>query len=367
MKNIIIIAFYLIAVKAIAQETYLMWSDVETQRFGKEVLFKSDNKFLNGSYKLAENSGAYTEVTFKNGKMVGTKKDFDFSGNIEQEMNFNQEGKADGKSISYFQNGKISDDLNYKNGLKEGEWKTYTKKGELRKTEIYKNDLKEGKWVSKLLDGVMGTKLVETIYYKNDNPTGTWTQKTEEGRLIWKKIYSDSKDYTKNDYHTNGKLAVTESFKDNKLHGICKYYDVSGIILSEKKYETSYLKNEIKFYPNGNKKEIADSKDGYRDGLYQEYSETGQLTLEGQYKIGYKSGEWKQYNEDDMLEETYTYADGRKNGIAKTYNEAATVESKGMYANDEKTGLWKHYKLNGKIAKEIEYKNDKIISEKKYQ
>jgi antitoxin component YwqK of YwqJK toxin-antitoxin module len=68
-----------------------------------------------------------------------------------------------------------------------------------------------------------------------------------------------------------------------------------------------------------------------------------------------------------MLEETYTYADGRKNGIAKTYNEAATVESKGMYANDEKTGLWKHYKLNGKIAKEIEYKNDKIISEKKYQ
>jgi len=121
MKNILIIAFYLIVVKSTAQETYLMWNDVETQRFGKEVLFKSDSNFLNGSYKLAENSGAYTEVTFKNGKMVGAKKDFDFSGNIEQEMNFNQDGKVDGKSISYFSDGKVNVELNYKNGLKDGE------------------------------------------------------------------------------------------------------------------------------------------------------------------------------------------------------------------------------------------------------
>ncbi|MEP0212977.1 MAG: toxin-antitoxin system YwqK family antitoxin, partial [Cellulophaga sp.] len=77
MKNIVLILTFLLAVTTNAQVNYLMWENVDTQRFGKETLFKTDNKLLNGSYKIAENSGAYTEVTFANGKMVGTKKNYD--------------------------------------------------------------------------------------------------------------------------------------------------------------------------------------------------------------------------------------------------------------------------------------------------
>ncbi len=84
MKNSIIIVLLLLVSNVKAQVSYLMWNDVQTQRFGKDVLFKTDNKFLNGNYKIAENSGAYTEATFANGKMVGKKTAFDLSGNIEQ-------------------------------------------------------------------------------------------------------------------------------------------------------------------------------------------------------------------------------------------------------------------------------------------
>ncbi|MBL3658813.1 hypothetical protein [Fulvivirga sediminis] len=74
MRILNFILFLLFTFSAQAQETYLMWNDVETQRFGNTTLFKSENKFLNGPYKLAENSGSYTEATFKNGKMIGAKK-----------------------------------------------------------------------------------------------------------------------------------------------------------------------------------------------------------------------------------------------------------------------------------------------------
>lgn len=196
MKKLTALMCLLFVATVSAQETYLMWNDVETQRFGKEVIFKIDNKLLEGKYKIAENSGAYTDVSFKNGRMFGIKKDFDFSGKLEQEVTFNQNGKPNGKSISYYSDGTVFEDFNYKDGLKEGEWKTFDKKGKLRKTETYKNDLKEGKWVAQLLDAGMGVKLVETNFYKNDKPTGTWSQKTEDGRMIWEKSYKAAKDYT---------------------------------------------------------------------------------------------------------------------------------------------------------------------------
>jgi antitoxin component YwqK of YwqJK toxin-antitoxin module len=366
MKNTLVILLLLIASTLQAQETYLMWNDVDTQRFGKETIFKTDNKPLEGAYKIAENSGAYTQATFKNGKMVGTKKDFDFTGKLEQEITFNENGQADGKSTSYYSNGKVYEDFMYKNGLKEGEWKTYTNKGVLQKIESYSSDLKNGKWVAHLKDASTGTKLIETSYYKDNEATGKWNQKTEDGRLIWEKNYSDAKDYSKKEYFSNGKLKSEELYKDNKLDGICTYYSSAGIILSEKKYEASYLKNLVNFYANGTKKEVADSKDGHRNGPYQLYSEDGTLILEGQFTMGYKSGEWKSYTDDKMLKDMYTFEDSRKKGPAKTYNAAGKVESEGEYLNHVKTGLWKYYKLDGKVSKETEYKNGNIVSEKKY-
>ena len=366
MRNYSLMLLLLLTSYVKAQTTYLMWNDVQTQRFGKETLFKSENKFLNGNYKLAEESGAYAEATFKNGKMVGVRKDYDFTGHLEQEVNFDQEGKAQGKSISYYSNGEVYRVFNYKNGLKDGVWKTFDAKGMVMTTEVYKNDLKAGKWVRKLKDGRLGTKLIEINYFENNKPTGTWTRKTEDGRPIWERIYTGSKEYIKREYHTNQKLSLEETFKDNRLDGTAKYYNPSGILLAEKNYLEGYLQTEIKFYENGNKKEIVNSKDGYKDGIFQKYSETGKLIVDGKYAIGHKFGEWKHYNDDNMLEQTYTYANGTKNGISKTYNDAGKIENEGMYLNDEKTGLWTYYKLNGKVAKEVEYKNDEIISEKKY-
>ncbi len=111
----------------------------------------------------------------------------------EQVIFFNKNGKANGKSTSYYSNGEISDDFNYKNGLKDGEWKSYSKKGTLKRIEVYKQGLKVGKWVANLFAANTGTKLIETCYYKNNDPTGVWSQQTEDGRLIWEKIYTNLK------------------------------------------------------------------------------------------------------------------------------------------------------------------------------
>ncbi|PID68527.1 MAG: hypothetical protein CR968_01430 [Flavobacteriia bacterium] len=350
-----------------AQVKYKKWSDINTTRFGNEVIYTDkDDQPLNGDYKLSERSGAFNEMSFINGKPNGKTKIYDSFNNLILEGAY-KDGLPHGKITEYFQNGNIQKESNFIDGKKDGTWKEFDKKGEVRVVENYKNDKKDGKWTQRLKNAETGEMFTETKFYKTGIATGKWTSITDDGVTMWEKDYKNNSDYTKKEYYPNAKLRSLEIFLDYKKNGICEYYNQNGILLYKSHYNAGYPTKKEIYFENGVLKEVFNYKNGFKDGKYTYFDELGTLQVEGSYKTDYRDGLWIYYNDDGSKAKTFNYKNDVKDGLSQTFNEAGTIEREGQYKNDQKQGLWKVYKLNGNLKKEIEYKNDNIITEKEYK
>ncbi|TCI94281.1 toxin-antitoxin system YwqK family antitoxin [Tenacibaculum sp. M341] len=363
------IALFLMNCQFSFAQVYMSWNDIETKRFGKETIFSSreDKKPLNGAYKLSENSGAYADISFKNGKIDGIYTSYDFSGNKISEATY-KEGKIEGTQKSYFQNGTLQEKTNYKNGLKEGTWTTYNRKGEVIRTETYKKDNKEGKWMKRLKNPAENTTSIVLEYYKNNEPTGTWEERLTDGKLKWEKTYSAKTDYIEKKYHLNGKLSVELTVRDRRKNGIAKYFTPEGILEFKVNYDNDHVVYKEEYFINGILKSKTNYKYGSINGLYESYNEEGIKLKEGKFVDTYKNGVWKTYEKKKgRLFSEITYQNDSKNGIAKYYHtKSKSISMEGKYLNNKQHGIWKHYDLAGELTKEVEFNKGKQISEKSY-
>ncbi|WP_299628298.1 toxin-antitoxin system YwqK family antitoxin [uncultured Tenacibaculum sp.] len=368
-KYLILFLFSSFLFTTLNAQVYTSWNEVQTKRFGKETIYisKEDNKPLNGAYKIAETSGAYADITFKNGKIDGTYISYDFAGNKSSEANYIN-GKIDGKQISYFQNGKIQEETYYKNGQKNGTWLTYNRQGKVYRTEQYKNDKKEGKWVKELKNVQDNTKSVIIEFYKNNEPTGRWEERLTDGKLKWEKVHSSPTNYIKKSYHLNGKIAQELQIKNRRKNGITTHYTPEGILRYKINYDNDYITYEEKYFENGTLESKTNFKYGKRNGVYTKFNEDGVKIQEGQYVDTFKSGIWKTFEGKKGRQiSALTYKNGKLNGIGKFYNlKSKTVEMQGNYVSGKKHGMWKHYDASGELTKEIEFNKGKQISEKTY-
>ncbi len=71
------------------------------------------------------------EVNYKNGKREGLLKGYHTTGKLEQEENY-KNGKEEGVTKEYYENGKLEKELSYKNGKLEGVTKNYYYTGKLK-------------------------------------------------------------------------------------------------------------------------------------------------------------------------------------------------------------------------------------------
>ncbi|WP_034259530.1 toxin-antitoxin system YwqK family antitoxin [Aequorivita capsosiphonis] len=99
-----------------------------------------------------------------------------------------ENGKLHGKVTTYYPNGKITEETDYKNGIKEGEDNYYSPDGVLLKKLLYKNDELHGE--ATYFDA-FGNVIIEG-YYKNGKKYGLWK------------------------YYKDGKLILEETFPKNK-------------------------------------------------------------------------------------------------------------------------------------------------------
>ena len=77
------------------------------------------------------------------------------------------------------------------------------------------------------------------------------------------------------EYHENGQLSVTATYKDGELDGPFEFYDEDGQLRMKMTY-----------------------KDGEFDGPFEFYDEDGQLSAKGTYKDGEQQcGEWLEEGE----------------------------------------------------------------------
>lgn len=118
-----------------------------------------------GKMKLKDRIGEWIYY-HKNSKEVMTRE-------------FYKNGKLDGVVTTYYPNGKITEEINYSNGLKEGANNYYSYEGVLLKKLLYKNDKLHGPAI--YYDGY--GKILHEGAYKNGRQNGIW-KNYEDGKLI---------------------------------------------------------------------------------------------------------------------------------------------------------------------------------------
>ncbi|HSD09188.1 hypothetical protein [Flavobacterium sp.] len=79
-------------------------------------------------------------------------------------------GKLDGKRIVYYPNGKIVDEVVYKNGLKEGSYKKYSETGIVMESSFFKNGEYDGEAIYK----DPNDQVVAKGMFKNGKKIGKW-------------------------------------------------------------------------------------------------------------------------------------------------------------------------------------------------
>ena len=222
---------------------------------------------------------------WKNGKREGATKYYWENGNIYVSVNY-VDGKISGQEIFYYKDGSIATADSYINGLKNGECKSYFNDGTIRKIENYKDDV---------LHGI-------AIDYDNGEIDGFVTYKNgiKHGKF--------------QDYY-NGTIHYEGEYQNGNMHGLWLERfvlddDFKGKVNAEYKMVDGKLANPVKVY----------EYDEY--GLYSDASETkryywlGNLVLPtsdifyGTYNA--KRGEWNMYDENNNLIQTANYINGIK-------------------------------------------------------
>ena len=90
------------------------------------------------------NNGKPSKIMeYKNGDLVNTYKSYFYNGNLEDEFSYNND-EIQGIRKEYFTNGKVKQEQSFKNGERNGKNTHYFENGNKKEESIYVNDVKYG-------------------------------------------------------------------------------------------------------------------------------------------------------------------------------------------------------------------------------
>jgi antitoxin component YwqK of YwqJK toxin-antitoxin module len=131
-----------------------------------------------------------------------------------------------GLFFSNFENGKLKEKGNYKNGKKEGLWETWFENGQKEDSANYKEDNLIG---TRIMWHPNGKIQLESFWGKPDNRIGKWTR-----------------------YYANGQIESISNFNDNgELNGKSLQYFENGKLQRETIYEREKEMSDILYNEEG--------------------------------------------------------------------------------------------------------------------
>lgn len=234
-----------------------------------------------------------TEITFRNGKPEGIRRDFDEDGNVV-------------KSCVYRNGVLVSEGIILNDGQKQGLWREYYNDGKLKSEGSYENNNKSGKW---------------KYYYRNQviEQTGNYNKKGQlSGKWLW--------------YYPDSKLMREENFKRGKLDGMFVEYDSKGRIVEQGEYSEG-LKTGNWVEVQGNIKSEGEYVSGNRNGKWISVYDNGKTAFSGSYIDGNANGEHKFYYYDGTLRESVNFIMGVRHGQYRKYLEDGTLYIEVQYEN----------------------------------
>ena len=225
------------------------------------------------------------------------------------------------KKETYYENGQIESEENYRDGAEHGKWAKYYENGQLENEKNYRDGEKAGKWT---------------------------------------------------EYHENGQTLQVGNYRDGKKHGKFAAYGENGQIKFQINFKdgAEYGKG-VEYHENGKIREEVDYKDGEANGKGRRYYENGQIKEEAKLKNGELDGKYTYYNEDGSIDKVEEYRDGNEIVEHHDYKRSATnptleipvdVVPVAILSNQIQIGIESIIEKNGKVEIDIYALNNHPIA-----
>lgn len=314
----------------------------------------------------------------------------------------NEKGQLVGVWKFLHSNGRLRSTGNYSDGKRDGKWVWYYEhNGAVEDRTLYKDGKFEGQSISYREDGTV----FQINTYENHDLHGPMIRFYPSGDTIMYSMYNKGKrngDYRA--YHPNGTVRVHANLVDDKVEGVLTVYYPDGSVRSKENQVAGELEGEyVAYFFNGQIDEKSHYEKGKSNGNYVSYYENGVVHLQGVFKNHVAVGSWEGYYYNGVKETEIEYDDkGKINAIRKQYDitgnlflqdefkngehlrithfnksgaeiyserkrgsvlkyafylSDGTLKTQGDLVNDEKNGTWNYYGTYGEITLTEQYNN----------
>ena len=319
-----------LAIITFAQEKGVAIQDIERIPMGDGTFtFRystGEKKHLEGKQRIILGAYEYLEAEFTNGLPTGSWEIYERN-LLSEQKNYNKQGLLDGKQLVYMNDGKsIAKEYYVKNGKADGRYIEYYPDGKIEKEQEYKDGVEDGIYRTYDQQG--------TIRFDCQYKAGK-----EHGKQT--KIYSD---YTEISFFENG-VPVGEYTKTLK----------NGVVERSGEYDAAGKKTGIWIVRK--KDGVTKSEDSYKagtlDGVSKEFFTDGSVSKTITYANGKKNGPTVSYDfsTGNVISE-YTFVDNLREGPYKIFyysqDDGKTMRNEGTYKKDKEVDR-KEYYTNGKL------------------
>jgi antitoxin component YwqK of YwqJK toxin-antitoxin module len=320
-------------------------------------------------------------------------------------------GRETGPWESYYENGTVMNKGFFDNGRPDSAWTYYGETGNILREGKFRKGLEEDEWTYYNEDGTVMAK----GQYRYGRQSGPWTFFHKSGAVDEKGSYVASlRDGEWEIYFENGKLRSKGRFDYGQKVGVWTTWNEKGDKIDEFDFIGNYArmvflltadgKPMIKdgngkytvYHENGTVSETGMVKDGYREGVWKSFFETGKPMEEGEYRKGeyYIKTKWTEDGETmarngsgqleintlEMLVESgkiqdgrrvgewmarvpgtdsvitrMLYKDGKLNGQYTSNNAGAGLSVQGTFKDDGREGEWVWYRDTGAVESKVTF------------
>lgn len=261
-------------------------------------------------------------ASYKLGRLDGDLRLFYPSGQVKLFAHFN-DGKREGKSVAYHQDGVIAEEMSFKNDKLEGEVVRYYPKGGKAAVIPYKDGVPHGT----ALEWNEGGSLKISRHFEN----GSLNSDGKKPAVV---VYGEGHAFqevqdfrmgepigTHVKYHPNGKEAYKVSFKEGKKEGKEQFFGSDGKLIGEGEYRNGTpIGKHFRNHENGKPAFLSVfDNEGEVTGPIQEWNDQGQKTSEYSLKNDRLDGSFKQWYDNGNLKTDSFYVNGEFEGSQKEF------------------------------------------------
>ena len=296
---------------------YTEWG--QDGRLRKDIEF---NKGVPVSEYIVEYDGqGYTETNRRNGELSGSWIKWYSSGKKAEEGVYKY-GKKGGLWTGWYENEYKKYQAKFENGKIDGLYTEYDNEGRITKNINYRN----GEIISEyhLSQDYSGST---EFYKKNGMLHGTWIRRYDNGDI------AEEGNYQHGQKHGEW---VGWNKKNNRQY-VCNYdygdktgtyieWNINNEIIKRIDYHSGKRLKEYLVVNDGNGYMEINKLNGMLDGQWSKWYVKGKKEEEGEYKNGIKVGTWSRYNFSGLIIEEWNYDSQGRNLYEITYYKNGTVK-----------------------------------------